>query len=300
MVNSGRVVVVMILFLLLSSAIIVSVACGADKASRTKEICISFDALPMASSFTEIDRRLATEQILSALKAHEVRAAGFVVGRSIQDDFDLLGEWLNDSHVLGNLTFTHQDLHELSYENFIEDIATCQEALEPILSGFGQKQRYFRYPYLHYGDNLESKRQVAGFLIDRDIVTAHATVVIEDYLYNLSLEKLGSDADTLQYLRIMQEYVNHVIDCVEQADLLSQEMLRRPCRQILQLTANRLNAAFLDDLLTALEESGYRFISLDRALDDDLFRMEEAYFGARGLGYLDMVKQSNADFIPAE
>jgi peptidoglycan/xylan/chitin deacetylase (PgdA/CDA1 family) len=300
MSKCGRLAASAIIPLLVLSLVNTSVASDQSQKTRPKEICITFDALPMAQSFTEIDRQLATEQILKALKQHQVKAAGFVVGKNLEDDFDLLGEWLNDGHTLGNLTFTHQDLHELDFENFINDVITCQEALEPILSGFGQEYRYFRYPFLHYGDNLQSKRQVAGYLIEQDIVTAHATVVIEDYLYNLSLEKLGNEADTAQYWHIMQEYVNHVLDRVEAMEMLSQEILLRPCRQILQLRASRLNAAFLDELLTALEQAGYRFVTLDQALDDALYTVEEAYFGARGVGYLEMVRQSNPDFIPAE
>ena len=45
---------------------------------------------------------------------------------------------------------------------------------------------------------------------------------------------------------------------------------------------------------------GYSFITLDEALSDDVYHETEAYFGPKGVGYLDMIYQSNADLLPAE
>jgi len=274
---------------------------ASEKGSAVRrQICVTFDELPVAQSFGNTDRRLVTDQILGILDRHGVKAAGFVVGSAIQDDYDLLGAWLNKGHVLGNLTYSLQDLHQIGPENFIREIREGNESLEMMLAGFGQKRRYFRYPYLHYGADVAGKRMVNGYLRDNDMVVAHATVVVEDYLYNLSLEKLGGYADTTAYLELMQEYLNHVVDEVERSEEMATQLLGRSCRQILQLKVNRLNAAFIDDLLYALEDMGYLYIGLDEALKDDLFDLPEAYYDGRGVGYIEMVMKSNPDLMPAE
>ncbi|TET95388.1 MAG: hypothetical protein E3J26_02890 [Candidatus Zixiibacteriota bacterium] len=265
-----------------------------------KEICITFDELPVAESFDTVDRSAVIKQILEALKKHEVKAAGFVVGKNIGSSFDLLGHWLNEGHLLGNLTYSHQHLDEMGIEQFIKDIAAGSERLEPMLSGFGQKKRYFRYPYLHYGSTVETKRQVKLYLDEHGIVVAHATVVVEDYLYNLSLEKMGARRDSAGYRALRYEYVTHVLEEIERCEQLAKEILKRPARHILHLRANRLNALFLDALLTAIKDMGYKFITLDHALEDKLYSAPEAYFELRGVGYLDMLKQSDPDLLPAE
>jgi hypothetical protein len=56
----------------------------------------------------------------------------------------------------------------------------------------------------------------------------------------------------------------------------------------------------LDTLLAAIEESGYRFITLDAALTDPIYHKSEAYYGARGVGYLDMIAESNPELLPAD
>ncbi len=287
------------------SALIVFVLGGQEQVvakgkKAPKEICITFDELPIAESFDTVDRSAVIKQILEALKKHEVKAAGFVVGRNIGSSFDLLGQWLNEGHLLGNLTYSHQHLNEMGIEQFIKDIAAGSERLEPMLSGFGQKKRYFRYPYLHYGSTVETKRQVRLYLDEHGIVVAHATVVVEDYLYNLSLEKMGARRDSAGYRALRYEYVTHVLEEIERCEQLANEILKRPARHILHLRANRLNALFLDALLMAIKDMGYKFITLDHALNDNLYSAPEAYFELRGVGYLDMLKQSDPDLLPAE
>jgi hypothetical protein len=52
-------------------------------------------------------------------------------------------------------------------------------------------------------------------------------------------------------------------------------------------------------LLGALHDTGYGFISLDQALKDEIYRSPDAYYGLKGLGYLDMIDQSDPDLAPA-
>lgn len=273
---------------------------GTTRADEAKQICITFDELPAAKSFGEVDRAAITYLIIQALKKHQVKAAGFVVGDQIEGSFDLLGDWLNNGHVLGNMTFTNQDLHRIGIEQFIADIKAGDDALKTMLDGFGQRQPYFRYPFLHYGTDTEAKRQIKLYLEAHDYVVAHASVVIEDYLYNLTLEKMGKTPDSSQFDALLNEYVNHVLDEIELMETVAKEVLGRPCRHILRLKANRLNAVFLDEMLTAIEDMGYSFISLDAALDDELYHLPEAYFGSRGVSYLYMIRLSDPDHIPAE
>jgi peptidoglycan/xylan/chitin deacetylase (PgdA/CDA1 family) len=264
------------------------------------EIAITFDELPAARSFGEVDREAINYLFLDALKRHQVTATGFVVGEQIEDSYDILGQWLNAGHRLGNLTFSGQDYNQLGPEQFIADIRRGADALEPMLSGFGQKERYFRYPYQHYGESVERKEAVARYLEETAPTVCPASVIPEDYLYNLNLIKLGKTPDSAKYEQLMNDYLNHVLDEVERVDALAKRMVGRPVRHILLLRANRLNAVFLDEMLMAMEAEGYKFITLDRALEDDVYQKPEAYFGLKGLGYLDMIQQSDPDLMPAE
>jgi peptidoglycan-N-acetylglucosamine deacetylase len=265
-----------------------------------KQICITFDELPAARSFGEVDRLAINQPILEALKKHGVKATGFVVGEQIEGSYDVLGEWLNQGHRLGNQTWSGQDYNELSPEQFLGDVRKGSDALEPMLSGFGQKKRYFRYPFLHYGDTRERRKAVGPFLEDRGYIVAPATVIPEDYLYNLNLLKLGKQPDSTKFDRLLNDYINSVIDELERVERVGKNLLSRPVSQILVLRANQLNAACLEEMLKALEASGYKYLSLDDALKDDVYKIPEAYYGLKGLGYLDMIQESNPDMVPAK
>lgn len=272
---------------------------SAKNAKGKKQIAITFDELPAARSFGDVDRDAISYLMLGALKKYEVKATGFVVGDQIEDSYDLLGQWLNNGHKLGNLTMSGQDYNRLGPEQFIRDIRKGDEALEAMLSGFGQKRRYFRYPYLHYGDTQEKRKQASLFLEAQNYIVCPATVIPEDYLYNLNLTKLGKTPDSAKYEALMNEYINHVLDELERQERLAQDIMNRPIEQILLLRANRLNAVFLDELLGALKSEGYEFVTLDSALKDEVYEMPEAYLGMKGVGYLDMILQSNPDLVPA-
>lgn len=270
------------------------------KKQSKKEICLTFNELPVAKAFDEVDRTAITYLILDALKRHNVKATGFVVGNNIEDSWDILGQWLNNGHKLGSMSQTNEDFNGLSIQKGIREIRTGDQTIDQMLSGFGQKKRYFRFPYLHYGRTVESREQTSMFLEAHGIIVAHATIVPDDFLYNLTLDKLGHEPDSSDFNRLMNEYVNHVLDELERVERLTSQIIGGRGRQILSLRANRLNAVFLEDLLGALEDSGYRFISLDRALKSKLFKQPEAYYGSRGIGFADMIAESDPDLLPAE
>lgn len=294
-VVTGVTLVFAVIFLLF-----LAISGRAQKKEPKKEICITFNELPESHSFQDADREALAYLILQTLKAHEVTAAGFVVGERVESSFDLLGQWLNEGHVLGNMTYSNQDLHEIGIEKFIENTQMGHDAIEQMIEGFGQKKRYFRFPFLHYGNDIEAKRQVMLYLEHMNYTVAHATVIPEDYLYNLTLEKMGRVPDSAEFERLLNEYINSVLDELERQEALAKELMGRPVRQILLLHFNRLNAVYLDEMLTAMEDMGYEFVSLDKALNDELYDIAEGYFGGRGVSYIEMLLESNPDMIPAQ
>ena len=85
----------------------------AQSKKKSKEMCVTFDELPASRAFGEVDVEALNYLILQGLRNHEIKAAGFVVGSYIEESFDILGQWLNDGHTLGNLTNSNQDYHQI-------------------------------------------------------------------------------------------------------------------------------------------------------------------------------------------
>lgn len=270
-----------------------------NKKNQPKEICLTFDELPAAEGFGGVDYQAVSFLIIEALQKHEVNATGFVVGSQMKGKHDILGQWLNEGHKLGSMTYSNQDYHELGIEQFLRDVRMGTESVEGMLSGFGQKKRYFRFPFLHSGLTVEGKRQATMFLESIDNISVPATVLPEDYLYNLRLTKMGKQPDSTQFEALLNEYVNHVLDELERCERVAKQVAGRRVKQILVLQANRLNAVYLDEMLGAIKAMGYKFITVDEALKDNIYSESEAYFGTRRLGWLDRILASDPDLLPA-
>ncbi|MBN2226863.1 MAG: polysaccharide deacetylase family protein [candidate division Zixibacteria bacterium] len=252
-----------------------------------KRICVTFDNLPAERNYGEMERLEINQRILDALAAHSVKAAGFVIGDNVESDWDILVEWLEDGHTLGFQTFSGQDIEGVPAEPFIGDIIKGQEALEDILQSYRQSDRYFRFPYLHYGSTTDKKDAVAEYLAGTKIKVAHATIIPEDFVYNLSMEKIKNHRDSLELVALRDEYLNHLLDRLASAETMAVKTVGRPVRHILSLRVNRVNAVFLDAILTMLEDKGYGFITLKTALKDEAYGMVDHYYGAKIMSFLE-------------
>lgn len=267
--------------------------------TKPQQICVTFDDLPVVRVHDRIERLMITDEILFTLEESGVTAAGFVVGDNIEGDLDILKTWRAAGHVLGNHTFSHPDINEVPQRLYQQDIEKGHQAIEDILAETGQKRRYFRYPYLHYGNTLAVKEAVREYLDDQGYEIGHISIDTDDFAYNLQFEKIYEAADSIEFVRLGEEYIDHVMERLEAAEDLAREITGRSVKHILLLHANRLNGTFLPDLLAEISARGYRFITLDEALADPLYAIPESYIGPKGLSYLERLEKTDPDFLPA-
>jgi hypothetical protein len=60
----------------------------------------------------------------------------------------------------------------------------------------------------------------------------------------------------------------------------------RDIRQILLVHANALNADRFGELAAMIESRGYRFVSLDRALEDEAYGSADTFTGTSGITWI--------------
>lgn len=264
------------------------------------QIAITFNDLPASRIYDKEDRHLIFASILETLRQFQISSAGFVIGDNIESDWQLLATWLEEGHVLGNLTFSHSDLHTNRAGLFKTDVARGAEALESFLAGFGQKSRYFRYPFLHYGETPELRKDIAKFIKKNGSRVAHVSIDTDDYLYNLRMEGIRTSDDSTVFIDLRDEYVGHVLEGIRRAERLAQGVVKRKVKHILLLRVNRLNAMFLPDLLGAISDYGYEFIDFSAALKDKVYRRKDNYYGPKGISILERIARSQKNFTPAE
>lgn len=283
----------------LAAAIIVAVlaafSSAQDKAAVNNRVCITFDNLPSENYYSREERIEITDSILAALKRHNAKSVGFVIGDYVAGDWDQLIKWLDQGHVLGFQTFSGQNVYDAPPDVFIGDIAKGRDAIEDILEVYHIGERYFRYPLLHYGDEYDVKMEIETYLFENEMTVAPATILVEDFVHNLSLENLLKRLDTAGVEQLRGEYIEHILARVASAEDLAMEVVERPVRHILQLRANRINGLFLDDILSTFEEKGYKFITLGNALKDEIYQWPDNYYGHKVVSFLDRIREPRAD-----
>jgi peptidoglycan/xylan/chitin deacetylase (PgdA/CDA1 family) len=230
-----------------------------------------------------------TTRLLSALERHRIPAIGFVNENNLLVDgvvderrVALLKQWIRSGQELGNHTFSHRDLHSTPAHVFQAEIERGDDITGRLLAASKKRPRYFRHPFLHTGRSLETKAQVEKFLAQSGYRVAPVTIDNYDYLFARA-HHLASAAERPRIERAYLDYMTAVVSYYEQQ---SAAIVGREIRQILLLHANGLNAQTLPALATMLEQRGYTFVTLDRALEDPAYQSADQFTGAGGITWL--------------
>ena len=101
-----------------------------------------------------------TEPILDTLKREGVRATFFVLGDSIASRESVLVRAAAEGHEIGNHTFGHPPLQDLSREEIRNELTTTSEIVEAII---GIPPRVFRPPYFRVSPDVLDVAGECGF-----------------------------------------------------------------------------------------------------------------------------------------
>jgi peptidoglycan/xylan/chitin deacetylase (PgdA/CDA1 family) len=251
-----------------------------------KQMAITFDDLPFGypRNLTVDEQREAVTRVLATLDKHRVTATVFVFGRPVTDaNRGLVDAVVQAGHVVGNHSFSHQDLGVVSAEDYILDIQKGEEVIKPWLKGV----QYFRYPFLRQGNTVEKRDAVLRWMASRGIVVAPVTIDNNDYEYNQRLVDAKVEGRAID---VRDSYLDHMMKWAEYYDAKGRARMGRAVKQVLLLHMNYLNSLYLDDLLQRFRDNGWSFITFEHALKDEVYRLKYDYVGVQGAGHLDAIR----------
>ncbi len=251
-----------------------------------KQVAITVDDLPFVMEMSLSDAQTATTRFIQNFRKHNVEAVAFVNEQfvlnfgTVDARIEILNQWVKAGHELGNHTFSHPSFNETSLEKYTEDFIKG-EAISSKLNG--KPLRYFRHPYLHTGNDSIKRYGFDDFLKKRNYQIAPVTVDSYDWYYNkVYIDALKAGNRKLAE-EIGEEYVEHTINCFDYFDKLSKEVLGRSVKHIFLCHANRLNADYMDKVLTRLKGEKYEFITLEDALKDEAYNRPVSIEANRGV-----------------
>ena len=268
--------------------------------AATRAVAVTFDDLP-ATAVGMVTNDVAaltamTGKLLDAVRRHGVPAVGFVnegklfypgaEAADAEGRVAVLRMWLTAGLELGNHTYSHRDLNSTPLDEFQADVIRGETVTRKLANAAGMKFRYFRHPFLHVGREIEQRRAFERFLAARGYTVAPVTLDNDDFVYAAAYANALRRRDVAGAARIGDDYLRYMDEVFTFFEGVSRRVLGREIPHVLLLHANALNADRFDALATAIVRRGYRFISLEEALQDDAYRLPDTFVGAPGNSWL--------------
>lgn len=114
-----------------------------NEQESNKVVLLTFDDAPQGDH---------TLEILDILDKYNAKAIFFINGHYAVKHEDLVKEIYNRGHVIGNHTWWHENLKELSPEKTVEEIVSVNDLVEELT---GERPKYFRPPFGAMSDNAK-------------------------------------------------------------------------------------------------------------------------------------------------
>jgi peptidoglycan-N-acetylglucosamine deacetylase len=256
------------LFPLLSLFIFSSILFSQNKSS----VCLTFDD-GNPKDILGYNYRQWNQMILECLKEHKLQAIFYVCGKNLNttEGKNILEGWDKSSHLIANHTYNHLNYNseENNYEIYKDDILRC----DSIISGYKNYRKYFRAPFLKYGDKKEKRDSLNVFLKKMNYQNGYVTIDASDWFFNQRLIRFMSQNPGKSIEPYKKVYIEHLIERAKFYDGLAFKLFGRKIKHSILLHHNLTSALFLGDLIKAFENEGWQMINASSALSDSVYQM---------------------------
>ncbi len=203
----------------------------------------------LALSFDDGPDPKWTPRILDVLKRYNVKGTFFVIGQEGQDNIGLLRRYVREGHEIGNHTFTHPDISEISQRQLGLELNLTERLFGAEL---GTQPLYFRPPYS----------------IDQDPDTndeAAPANVIQQMGYTIVGNKIDTNDWDEHPRKTPQEIVSNVLEQMDQ--MKDRQDLRGSIILMHDGGGDRsATVAALPLLITTMRAKGFEFVPVSELM----------------------------------
>ncbi len=274
--------------------------------AHAEKVAITFDDLPLNGELAPGTSRLSIAQdVLGILKSHRVpQVYGFVNAGKLEgnrDGVQALQAWVAAGERVGNHSYSHMDLHTQTAERFIADVRADEPVLQ--LLDASDNWKWFRYPYLREGDDVEKRRAVRAQLNALGYRTAQVTLDYEDYLWNTAYAHCAIANDEKSIARLRVSYLDMASRYIDLDRAMAKLVFGRDIDHVLLLHLGAFSRSILPDLLDLLHTKGFTLATLEEVERDQAYASDpdagskyggtllEQWMDARHLQYPDVPKK---------
>lgn len=249
----------------------------AVRLARHPVVALTFDDLPAGGGLPPNQTRAQIATTLaSELRAHHLKGVyGFVNGVDVADDPDeqeALRTWVQAGMRLGNHTWSHPSLNDVSAEAFEQEIARN----EPVLAQYaeGRDWRWFRYPYLCEGDTLEKRRAVRTWLKTHGYRIAQVTLNFNDDDWDDAYGRCVAKKDDAAIGWLRQSYLENAAEFIRVGREEQLIAFGHEIPNVLLLHETPFTTLMLPELLQLLDRQGFRYRELAKVERDPAYALD--------------------------
>ena len=240
--------------------------------AKRPEIAITIDDLPVHAPYppgtTPLD---VNRQMIAALKAARVPVSGFVNAVNVNDlgTRRVLEEWRSAGFVLGNHTWSHVHLSELTMAQFEDELTKDEPALARL--GGGSDWRWFRYPFLDEGKDAGQRIEARRVLAKHGYRVAAVTMSFSDWAFTPSYARCARKGDKAGTLALERLYLQSERESVAASRDMAHKLYGRDIPYVLLMHVSAMSAHMMSQVIRLYRAEGFRFVSLPKAERDPAY-----------------------------
>ncbi len=217
-----------------------------------------------------------TESYIAACEKHSCKVAFFCIGKMClkKKNTPLLSQLDERGHFLCNHSMNHLHLSSQDIRIFENEI----KRLDTVLSKYTNMRKWYRFPYLDYGNRIatggSNTKMLQSLQILKDLNYTEGFVSINTFDWHIDtrLKEAVQAGHTVDYTSLKNLYLRLVKIWCEYYITFYEKELPGKITHTLLLHANDLNSLFLDDLLMMIEDSNWNIVSPEKAFFDVSWR----------------------------
>jgi peptidoglycan/xylan/chitin deacetylase (PgdA/CDA1 family) len=258
-------------------------ASAASQPSPAPAVAITFDDLPIADGVsdpaTAAEAKEINRTILNALAARRIPATGFVIQKHVDELGDaglaILRSWVTRGFDLADHLYSHADVNTLTVGQAEQEIVRGEPAIAEILAEVGRRPRYIRFPYNHTGETGDKHDELARFMALRGYKLAPCTIDNDDYEFATAYRIALRRGDQRSAAKIRAAYVAFTATAIDWYSQVASDVFGRQPPHVMLLHDSPLNRDTINEVMALFAKRGYRFVTLDEALQDPAYEIPE-------------------------
>ena len=265
--------------LLVATTLAASACTTIEQRAVAPKLAITVDDLPLHGPLpARTDELEVAKQMIAALKAAGAKDVyGFFNGNwTVRQPRTaaVLSAWRGAGFPLANHGWSHRSVDEATAAEYEQEIARN----EPLLERLGSRTdwRWFRYPYLHEGQNVAKRDAVRSILARRGYRIASVTMDFSDWQWAAPYARCRDSGDEASIAQLEALYLAAARENAHFSRALSQGVYGRDIPYVLLVHVGAFSARMMPRLLALYREMGFQFVSLPQAEADPAYAADLA------------------------